>query len=349
MAAMNTLTLALLLVASPALAQSTATLRGIDVYRSAVINAEKATMLFGPRLKEYATLKNTHRPANDDKAEVLRKSLEKEVAAMPGVAFVELTVSEYFTSVDHAMYATFDVVDAADSGRLAFAPLAKKPAADPDGLVAAWKQYYDTGSALARRGEMPLDRPDCPGFYCLWGGATPALDALQKRFVVGAGTKERELRAVLAGDPDGEHRAGALFVLSYGPRGEKVVESCLNALRDPSAAVRGAGLQILADIVVHRKDLRFDADRVTALLDDPSGAVRGKALGLLVPMVDDKAARAKILAAAPRLVDLLKLQQPENHDLAFTVLGLVSKKNFDRRDYVSWESWAAKAAAGKAD
>ncbi|MCR4294088.1 MAG: hypothetical protein NUW21_01030 [Elusimicrobia bacterium] len=342
------ITMSLLLAAAPtpARAQSTATLRGIDVYRSSVLTPEKAKALFGRRIAELVVLRNHRRPASSDKAEALRLRIEREAAKLPGVAHAGLTLSEHFTSVDHSMYVTFDVVDEADRGRLAFAPEPTRKTTDPEGLLVAWKTYYDLGSMLARRGEMPVDRPDCPGFYCLWGGATPELDALQKKFVAGAAAKERELRTVLAHERDSNRRAAALFVLSYGARGEKVVESCLAALKDPSPAVRGAGLQILADVINHRKDLRVDADKIVPLLDDPSGSVRSKTLGLLVPMVDDKRARAKILAAAPRLIDILRLSEPGSHDLAYTVLGQLSRQTFDRRDYASWERWVMENAEG---
>ncbi|MDD5305657.1 MAG: hypothetical protein PHS14_21370 [Elusimicrobia bacterium] len=338
--------MSLLLASAPARAQSTATLRGLDVYRSSVLSADKARELFGPRIAEIVALRNQHRPASVEKAEGVRREIERETAKIPGIAAAGLAISEYFTSVDHAMYATFDIVDEGDRGRLAFAPAPKKTVADPDGLLAAWKSYYELGSVLSRRGEMPVDRPDCPGFYCLWGGATPELDALQKKFVAGAAAKERELRTVLAHEADADKRAAALFVLSYGTRGEKVVESCLSALKDPASVVRGAGLQVLADIINHRKDLRVDADLIIPLLDDPSGSVRGKTLGLLVPLVDDSVQRRKILAAAPRLIDILKLTEPGSHDLAYTVLGQLSKKNFDRRDYASWEKWAVENTEG---
>lgn len=345
-AAMMTLLMSLLLAAAPACAQSTATLRGLDVYRSTVLSNDKAGALFGRRITEIVFLRNQHRPASIEKAEAIRKAIGREAAKLPGIAYAGLTISEYFTSVDHAMYATFDIVDEADRGRLGFAPAPKKTMADPDGLLAAWKSYYELGSALSRRGQMPVDRPDCPGFYCLWGGVTPELDALQNKFIAGAAAKERELRTVLAHEADADKRAAALFVLSYGTRGEKVVESCLAALKDPSPVVRGAGLQILADVINHRKDLRVDADMIIPLLDDPSGSARGKTLGLLVPLVDDPVQRKKILAAAPRLIDILKLAEPGSHDLAYTVLGQLSKKTFDRRDYASWEKWAVESADG---
>jgi len=345
-AAMINLLTALLLTAAPARAQSTATLRGVDVYRSAVLTSAVAREKFGGRLAQIVALRNQRRPASTEKADQVRKEIETEAAKMPGIARVSLSLSEHFTSVDHALYATFDVVDEKDRGRLAFSPEPKKSVSDPAGLLAAWKAYYDLGSALSRRGQMPIDRPDCPGFYCLWGGATPELAELQKKFVGGAATKERELRTALAHDADPEKRAAALFVLSYGTRGEKVIEVCRVALKDPSPSVRGAALQILADIINHRKDLRVDADPILPLLDDPISSARGKTLGLLVPLVDDESQRKKILEAAPRLIEILKLTEPSSHDLAFTVLGQLSQKSFDRRDYASWQKWADSTVEG---
>lgn len=347
MAAMKTIALACLLLApASARAQSTATLRGIDVYRSTVLNPARARELFGERLNQLVFMRNQRRPASSDKAEAIRKELEREAGKLPGVAWAALTLSEYYTSVDHALYAIFDVVDESDRGRLAFLPPQKKSLPDPDGLIAAWKQYYDLGSALSKRGEMPVDRPDCPGFYCLWGGHTPELAALQKRFVAGASARERDLRGSLSWDMDADKRAAALFVLSYGPRGEKVLESCRNALKDSSPVVRGAALQILADVINHRKDLPVSADDVMPLLDDPSVSVRGKTLGLLVPLADDPVQRKKLMAVVPRLVDMLKLSEPSAGDLAYTVLGQLSQKSLDRRDFAGWETWARESSEG---
>lgn len=335
--------------ALPAAAQSTATLRGVDAYRSAILTSGGLRARHGARLSELVTLRNHRRASSDEKAELIRRKIEAEVRATPGIAHAELSINEYYTSTDHGVYAIFDLVDEADRGRLAFAPAPKRTLPDPDGLLAAWKRFYDAGSALAKRGEMPVDRPECPGFYCQWAAVTPELKELQEKLSAGAKAKERELAASLVHDASGERRAAALFALSYGPRGEKVVDYCLASLKDSSPAVRGAALQVLADIVNHHPDFHVPIEKVLPLLDDPSGAVRGKAMGLLVPMVGDEGRRKATLAYAPRLVDLLKLSQPDNHDLAFTLLGLVSKKPFPQKDYASWESWAAKAAAGKAD
>jgi hypothetical protein len=254
--------------ALPAAAQSTSTLRGIDVYRSAVLTPEAARSLFSGRLREYVTLRNAGTPGALQKAETLRAAMAKEAAALPGVASAELHLTEYFTSVDHAMYAMFDVVDAADASRLAFTPAPKGRLMDPDGLLGAWRRYVASGEALSRRGMMPIDRPACPGFYCLWGG-TPELDSAQQAFVTGAASHGAELRRVLREEADGEARSSALFVLSYSTSGIDLVSLCREALSDSDERVRGAALQILADVAARRADLPVALNGVLARLDDP--------------------------------------------------------------------------------
>ncbi|MFI5363177.1 MAG: HEAT repeat domain-containing protein [Elusimicrobiota bacterium] len=327
-------------------AQSTATLRGVDVYRSAVLTPEEAHARFDGRLQEYVHQRNKGGAKSAAKAEVLRRRMEREAEALPGVAWAELHVSEYFTSVDHAMYAVFDVVDRADASRLAFTPAPKGAHADPDGVLAAWRAYVAAGEVLSQRGQMNVDRPNCPGFYCLWGG-TPELDAAQTAFVAGASKRGGELRRILRGSAEGDSRSAALFVLSYSTSGEDVVGLCREALTDPDSNVRGAALQILADVANRHPEITIALDRVLPRLDDPAFNVRGKAMGLLVPLVERDAYRADVGRSAPRLAALLRLAQPESHDLAFTLLGILSKKSYDRQDYASWEAWAARAAAGK--
>jgi len=331
------------LAAVPARAQSTATLRGVDVYRSAVLSSEEARVRYNDRFVEYVHLRNLQDPKAEAKAEKIRQEAEAEVAARPGVVFAELSFAEFFTSEDHAMYAVFDVVDKADASRLEFAPAPKGSLPDPEGLLSGWKRYMELGENLSQRGEMSFDRPNCPGFYCLWSG-TAEIESLQESFKDGARQHGADLRRILTEDKDGEKRAAALFVLSYSISGREVLDYCHKALGDPDSRVRGAALQILSDIANHHPELPIALARVLPRLDDPTAAVRGKAMGLLVPLAERDAYREVMMAAAPRLVALLKLHQPESRDLAYTLLGMLSRKTYDKVDYESWEKWAESVA-----
>jgi hypothetical protein len=318
----------------------------VDVYRSASFNSDEAYRIYGGPLVDYVRLRNEHTPQADQKAEQLRLDMQEKIARLPDVAFAELNFAEFFTSVDHAMYAVFDVVDKADASRLAFNPAPAGSVPDPVGLLSGWKRYMDVGEALSQRGEMSFDRPNCPGFYCLWGG-TAEIDSLQVGFKEGAREHAAELRRILAEDRDGDKRASALFVLSYSVAGHDVLGYCHDALTDPDPRVRGAALQILADIANHHPELSIALARVLPRLDDPTAAVRGKTMGLLVPLAEREAYRQVMFSAAPRLVTLMKMHQPESRDLAYTLLGILSRKTYDKTDFASWEKWAAKAAAGK--
>jgi hypothetical protein len=330
--------------ALPARAQSTATLRGVDVYRSAVLSSADAAKIYGPQLREIVMLRNRQQPGTDRKAEDLRLKIVREVAARKGVAWADLRMTDYYTAADHAMYAMFDVVDKADASRLAFAPRPKGKREDPDGLLAGWRAYVDLGTDLSHRGLMPVDRPNCPGFYCLWGG-TPELDAMQKKFVDGASRLDPDLRRVLHEDVDGADREAALFVLSYSKSGREVTKLCGEALLDSDARVRGAALQILADVATHHPEEPIALAPVLPRLDDPSSAVRGKAMGLLVPLSERDAYPQVMLSAAPRLVDLMQLHYPESRDLAYTLLRILSKADWNRGATTAWKRWASKAAA----
>ncbi len=333
-------------ILAPAGAQSTATLRGVDVYRSESFDAGAAYRRFGDEFDNYVRLRNEGGAHDAAKAEELRAKMQAEVAGLPGIAFAELSFTDFFSADDRALYATLDVVDKADASRLAFNPLPAGDVPDPAGLLAAWKRYMDLGESLSMSGQISMDRPNCPGFYCLWSG-TPEIDGLEARFKAGAQGENAELRRVLAEDRDGGKRAAALFVLSYSVSGSDVLSLCGGALTDPDPRVRGAALQILSDIANHHPELPVALLRVLPRLDDPSSAVRGKAMGLLVPLSERKAYRDVMLTSAPRLVKLLELHLPESRDLAYTLLGIISRKDFDKGDYTSWEKWAKRAAAGK--
>ncbi|MDE2489648.1 MAG: HEAT repeat domain-containing protein [Elusimicrobia bacterium] len=333
-------------LAPSARAQSSAPLRGIDVYRSSVLSADEAKTRYGAELQAYVRLRDARRPASDRKAEALRRRIVAQVAALKGIAWVDLTVTEHVTPKDDALYAIFDVVDRADASRLAFAPAPEGPRADPGGLLAAWRRYAALGESLARAGKISFSRPDCPGFYCLWGGA-PELDEAQKGFVAGAAARGAALARVLREDADGADRADALYVLSYGTDGRALVSQCREALSDPDARVRGAALQILADVANNRPDLPIALESVLPRLDDPDAAVRSKAMGLLVPLAGRPAYRQVMMTAAPRLAALLTVEQPETGDLAYTLLGMLSGKTYPRRDFAAWRAWAEQAAASR--
>ncbi len=341
---------ALWAMASPVCAQSTATLKGIDVYRSSVVTLEDIRRKSDRLLDSYLRQRNDGRRAAMKAAERTKTEIENQIRSLGKLAFVSMAYSEYVTSAERTAYVTFDVVDNADARtRMPFREAPSGYAGDPSGILEAWRQYSDLGQSQLDKGSISTDRPACPGFYCTWGSSTPELEALEKRFSGEAPALKSDLKKVLDEDASPQSRSAALSVLSYLPDGAEVAALALSGLHDPSVEVRSAALQILSDLAIYHKEIFLDARDIIAALDYPTVSDRSKAMGVLVGLVDNVAYRPYVISrAAPYLVPLLKLSQPSNHDLAFTLLGVLSQQSYDRHDYDSWQKWVDGVAASSA-
>lgn len=337
---MRLLLLALWLLPSLSRAQSSATLRGVDVYRSATLTEEQVEVL-RPRLVLYTQLRDSRTKANQRAQLRLRKELIEKVSARGDFAFVDLHYGQYVTSTDHAAFITIDVVDKADApARMPFRPAPAGRIPDPEGLLTSWDQYIEAGQRARREGAAVYERPDCPAFFCLYGSQTPELAAFERRFVEGSKRHRQALSSVLEKDMDPRKRAAAVYLLSYLPEGSEVSALMVKALQDPEAQVRGAALEVLSDIATYHREVPLDPKAVLPALDYPSTADRAKALGVFMGLADNPDHQDLVKKHAGRaLLRLLRQRQPSVHDLAFTLLALLSKEPIGRRDYDGWSRW----------
>lgn len=337
--------LAILLLAAcavPAASQSTATLKGIDVYRSASLDVDKVEQALRGRIDSYMRTINDQRHSVQKNRERLKDELESAARAFGDFTYVDMVYDHYATSAEHSAYITFDVVDAKDAKtRMPFGPAPKAEVSDPGGLLEAWQRYSAMGLALRARGELSFERPTCPAFYCLWGSATPELAALEKGFVDGVPKQQAALLDVLARDARPSRRAAAAQLLSYLQDGRLLSETMTGCLSDPSPEVRAAALQVLSDVASYHKNVFIDVQKVIAALDYPTVSDRSKALGVLVGLVDNPDYRTYLTSrAVPRLLALIRMNNPSAHDLSFTLLGIISGQAHGGREYEAWDKWA---------
>lgn len=336
----------LLALAVSACAQSSPTFRGADLYRSQHLTVEAIDKKVGTLLSSFLVVRGQNRPAHKKAAEKLKLQIEGEIRALAALSFVSLHYSETFGAAGRESYITYDVVDAEDAGRrMPFyaPPVGKTP--DPAGLLAAWQEYTRHGEALTRRGEMPVgERRECSSAYCPFTAATPEMTALEKRFMQDVRAKQQEIRAAAAEEADPAKRAAALFLTGYlgAPAAS---EMALAALKDPDSGVRAAALRILSDVALYHKNVAFDPGPLADALDYPAVSDRAGALAACVALSDNPERRqfllSRVVTALPRL---LKVNQPSNRDLAFTLLSVLSQKSYARDDYAAWEAWAQEAS-----
>lgn len=339
---MRALFAVLVLCPSFAFAQSTTTIKGLDVYRSRRLDVAKVREAAGPLLDSYLRTVVENRRGADKTSARLKAQIEAKLRQVSGASYLSLYVGRYVTSAERTAFLTVDIVDPEDAAaRMPFRAAPQGQALDPDGLLAAWQQYEAEGDAQVRAGQLDgSTHASCPGFYCLWGSGTPELAALEKKIAAGAPAHKDMLLKVLKQDADARKRASALFVLSYLPDGKQVVDLSLDALNDPAEEVRAAGLQILSDVALYHKSVLIDLSKILPVLDYPTVSDRAKALSVMIGLGDNPAYKPLVMTrGTPYLLGLLRLRQPANHDLAFTLLSTLAAQAIGQRDYPGWNAW----------
>ena len=330
-------------------AQSTYTFRGVDVYRSRQVTAAQLEKLFRKRMVRYLAVKSMLKRGHLSDPEKMKAAIVKDARKLGKFAYLDIHLGRYLTSAESSAYVTFDIVDAADKKkRMPFYPPPQRTLADPGGLLAQWAAYDALGKQLRRAGKLPFARPRCPAFYCQWGGETPELKAIQQRFIQGVRPHRKELIEVLRNEKDPKKRATSLFILSYLSEGNEVVSLATSVLKDPALEVRKAGLSVLSDIALYHQDQPISLSKMIAVLDYPTTADRKKALSVLVGLSDNPSYELILKTqAAAHLMPLLRMKQPSVHDLAFTLLGQISKEPIGRREYRAWERWIKDQSVSK--
>ncbi len=325
-------------------------LRGVDVFGSDRLDADALRAEFGADLDRYVEL--TRALKSGDPREVVKvraalAAIETQIAGdleqRTPLASVALSLVTYELP-DPAVYITVDVVEQGETAkRMPFRPTPTGSFADPGGLLAAWERYSDAVFGLVRSGVKFDPAPgDCPVLHCLAPFDRPELAPYLMLFDDGVPKHADELARIAIDDADAQQRAAAVFLLAHTNDPARVLPLLGRAIHDPSETVRSNALRMLLVIATEHPDFEFPiADLITAL-DFAQTADRSKAAYCVAALATTPKYREAIRKdAVPVALELLRLEQPNNHDPAYLILVGVSGESFGERDYAEWARWAA--------
>ncbi len=149
---------------------------------------------------------------------------------------------------------------------------------------------------------------------------------------------------VLREDADASKRAAAVFVLAHGEDARRLVRELVPSLDDPASGVRNNVMRVLGFVARADESVAIPFTPLAARIDDPDGACRNKAAWLIAALAGRPGYRDDIVAIAPGIMRLLRLDKPNNHEPAWEILKTISGENFGARDYARWEAWIADQA-----
>jgi len=311
-------------------------IRAIDHYGTTRFTSEELRRALGEPFEKYLVAQD-----NDAENARLEQAIQARVTEL-GFVWGKVSGITYFRPAGEETYVTIDVVEPHDRARrMPFGAAPGEELADVDGLVAAWGEYQSKGFELIRAKSLSPQRVPCKAFHCLFGFDHPDLAKFGPIFDERVPAHRAELLRLLHAARDPKLRAGAAFLVAHLRDGREVVAELLPALRDPAGLVRNNAMRVLQDIAHHHPEIPVPIEPALDALDFPETTDRNKALAMVDGLADRPEYHAAILARGGLLLALLKLQQPNNHDFAYSILKKATGQSFGERDYAAWERWLA--------
>jgi hypothetical protein len=231
-----------------------------------------------------------------------------------------------------------------------FKPVPTEQIKDPEGLLAAWRDYEETALDLVEAGAINPDTEKCPAVHCPFGHSHKKLKRFEKLFSEGVKKNEKALVEVLNKSKNMDDRASAAYLLAYLNDPGKVATVLIPAIKDPEPLVRNNALRVLGDIAEKNKEVILPIKPFLEALEFPRTSDRSKAIFVVMMMsTGSQQVREEILkSGVPALLAMLKGNQPDQRDFSHNILRKISGKEFPVTDYLAWNNWYQKTSKERA-
>jgi HEAT repeat protein len=205
-------------------------------------------------------------------------------------------------------------------------------------------QYQSIGNDLFNNKKLrtiDLDDNNCPVYHCIAAGFThPKLKPYLVIFNQGIVKQKEFILDTLKNDPDSGRRGAAAFLLGHLQDPHEIITTLSPYVEDPDPLVRNNVIRVIGETVERAKIYDFNLLPFLNLLASTESVDRNKSLFVIYAVAKSPAQQQKIMAYKDRLLDLLQLQQPNNHKPAYMILTRISGKKFGEYDLVAWKNWA---------
>jgi len=319
----------------------------IGVFGSSRINETVLRQALGKSLEEWLSkgLKG------DDSAMEMEVKLAEKVKKQFDLAYADWTVMQFFEPSDLAIHITLDVVEKSDvQKRMPFKSNPNGQFKDPEGLLAAWRNYEEIGLNLVEAGQIVPDAEKCLALHCPFGHSHKKLKPFQAVFSEGVKKHEKVLVEILNQSAQMDDRASAAYLLAYLNDANKVSQLLIPAIKDPEPLVRNNVLRVLGDIAEKNKEVVLPTKPFLEALEFPRASDRSKAIFVVMMMsAGSQQVREDILnTSIPSLLAMIRGNQPDQRDFSHNILRKISGKEFPATDYLAWNNWYTKLAKDRA-
>lgn len=261
--------------------------------------------------------------------------LETQVAKKFNFAAVKFDTVYY---PDKSLYTTINVLNQAPQTAFYTAYPLKKPYDIVDRMYLFSRE---AASIYAKHPEIG-EHMSCKDFHCI----VPENSAIQKNLDYLRSSVPRQMAfidEVMFTDKNLARRRAAIFLLAYYPSIEEIHARLDKLLKAEDRFILHDTLRVYGELLIKYPKLKLDLSRPMELLHHYDEAIRNKSLLLINAAAEQKQLKRFIVEqGANELLNLLKLKQPNNHDVAYQILLKTTNQKYGDRDYAAWQRYLSK-------
>ncbi len=324
----------------------------VDVYGANEIEAQKIIKNYSKQIaksepiivKEVMQLRPTDEISKTlEKNIYKRDALQKEIAKKYGYLFVEFQTVFY---PEHDRYfTTIEIIDKQHKARMHFVNAvlpdshSEKSSPHKQDLVDVMQEYNTMGMKMIINHQLSEPK-SCPVYHCVSGFEHPKLKGYLAKFNHGVIKDKKLIIETLKHDSDPDRRASAAFLVGHFSDPHEIISVLTPSVTDRDDGVRNNVMRVIGTTIAKAKITNIDVIPFLRVLDSPYTTDRNKALIVLESAANSiKNQKIILQKGAEKLVTLMQLKQPNNHDLAYEILKKTSGKDFGSTNITAWRSW----------
>jgi len=273
-----------------------------------------------------------------------KQALIDKIKKENGFLFVEFDT--LFYGQDKDLFTTVEIIDKNQPNRLRFVDLdikeefKKKDLKSKPDLIDEMIAYNLIVNDLFMNHKISPAPPSCPVYHCILGFEHPKFKPYLSIFNNGVKEQKAFIIDSLKNEKDPNRKAAAVFLVGHFKDPNEIVNLLTPLINNKVSDVRNNAMRVIAQTIAKGKLLYINLLPFIDALDSPYDTDRNKALAVINLTMGVPSQRHVVIDnAKEKLLALLRLNQPNNGDIAYDILKRISGKNFGRRDYFAWQNW----------
>jgi len=268
-----------------------------------------------------------------------KEKLKEEIKKYGSFSYVDINTIYYPANKNY--YSTIEIINHDQADRRRFLDNTK-PQKYPlkNDLINKMIVFRNMEFKLILTNQLNVEKIPCPVYHCVTAFTHPQLKPWLAIFNTGVINERKLILETLNTDPNPERRAAAAFLIGHFHDPKEIISLLLPHVTDSNSGVRNNVMRVIGATLFKAKINTINVQPFIDLLDSPETTDRNKALYILLGAVDSPLSKKLVIQqAGKKLLALLELKQPNNHDISYEILKKVSGKDFGDTNSSLWKDW----------